>query len=475
MRFFLSFPNIRTKLKQLTFTHKAILFTFIFTVFSNFYHGSFNAVKPISSDVVSYYSYLPALIIQNDLRFAFFNNNGFPYGERNQYWPQVTEDNKLVIKTTCGLSFFYLPGFFIGHIMAHILEYPLNGFSRPYQLGIHFNLIIYFLLSLILIKKIFSRYFNDVTVAILLMIVCLGTNFFSYNIRETGMAHNYLFFLVLVFVYQTLKWYEKVTFKNSFLIGFTLGIIILIRPTNGIVGLFFLLINVVSIKAFTGRITFLLSNFKFLLLMVMACLLAISPQLLYWKYVTDHWVYYSYGNERFFWHNPNIVATLFGFRKGLFLYTPLLIFALPGFLTLYFKHKALVAPIVIIFLLQIYIVSSWWCWWFGGSFGARAFIEYYPLLLFPLGALIERILSLKPGVKLVMGSLALFLIILNIVQTKQYLKNYIHYDSMTRDSYSLIFLNLNPSKETNEKYYQLLKTPDYNAAKAGNELHKPFN
>jgi hypothetical protein len=40
--------------------------------------------------------------------------------------------------------------------------------------------------------------------------------------------------------------------------------------------------------------------------------------------------------------------------------------------------------ILVIWALVWYTYASWWCWWLGGSFGHRGFIEYYALLAFPL-------------------------------------------------------------------------------------------
>ena len=32
--------------------------------------------------------------------------------------------------------------------------------------------------------------------------------------------------------------------------------------------------------------------------------------------------------------------------------------------------------ILIVFALNWYVNSSWWCWWFGNSFGGRAFLDF---------------------------------------------------------------------------------------------------
>ena len=65
------------------------------------------------------------------------------------------------------------------------------------------------------------------------------------------------------------------------------------------------------------------------------------PQMIYWKEMTGRWLYFSYGSdERFFFGDPAIIKGLFSYRKGLFIYTPLLLFAFAGVISLWLKTFA---------------------------------------------------------------------------------------------------------------------------------------
>ncbi|HEU4719696.1 MAG TPA: hypothetical protein VFU15_17750, partial [Bacteroidia bacterium] len=43
----------------------------------------------------------------------------------------------------------------------------------------------------------------------------------------------------------------------------------------------------------------------------------------------------------------------------------------------------------------LYLCASWWAYRFDCAFGYRSFVEYYPLFIIPVAALIEKLL--KPG------------------------------------------------------------------------------
>ena len=75
----------------------------------------------------------------------------------------------------------------------------------------------------------------------------------------------------------------------------------------------------------------------------------------------------------------------------MFFYAPILLTIFPGLFYLKKRTPEFFIPILIYFPLSIYINSSWSCWWFGGSFGARAFVESLPIFAISLGAFYEGI------------------------------------------------------------------------------------
>ena len=103
-------------------------------------------------------------------------------------------------------------------------------------------------------------------------------------------------------------------------------------------------------------------------------------------------------------------------------------------------------PITIYLGINIYVVSSWISWWYGGSFGMRALIEASVPLSVPMALVFQKISE-----KLVWSHITVvvfsFLIGLNIFQTYQYDNGIIHYQSMTRKAYWAVFGAIHPAHQ----------------------------
>lgn len=102
-------------------------------------------------DVVGYYSYLPAAIIQHDLRFDFI----IKYPE--DYFGHIirlrTPDGGVYQKMTMGLAFLYLPFFLIGHAEALLTGVKPTGFTEPYMFWLVFSAMFYGLAGLLLLRR----------------------------------------------------------------------------------------------------------------------------------------------------------------------------------------------------------------------------------------------------------------------------------------------------------------------------------
>ncbi len=414
--------------------------------------------KIIAWDVISYYAYLPAAFIYNDLALDFIDDD--PEYFSDKIWPELTEDGSRVIKTTMGLSYMYLPAFFAGHVAASISDHDANGYSAPYRYSLQLGGILIMLISFFIIRKILLRYFNDITTAVTILLLAFATNIYYYGTIESSYPHIYSFFLISLFLALTIRYYERQGHVNIILIGLLLGLITLVRPTNIIIVLVFLLWEIDSYKKFSARIKLLTGNLLHPGLFITCFFIPWIPQMIYWNEITGSLFYFSYTGERFFFGNPHIIDGLFSFRKGLILYTPIVILMWFG---IYFMNKKLktTRPAIILFtIINSYIIFSWWCWWYGGCYGQRPFIDSFALYALPLAALIDRFFNLKTVGKLISGIILFMLLVHGIYQTTQYYFGAIHWDSMTRESYFDSFGRLKPSVN----FYNLLKEPDYEKA-----------
>jgi len=415
----------------------------------------------IAHDVVLYYQYLPATIIYNDIQMRFLDED--PGNKSIKMWGELLPSGNRVGKMTVGMSIMYSPFFFAAHWLAQPLGYEANGYTPPYRLALILSSLVFAIAGLYLLSLLLRKYFDPVITSITLILLALGTNLYFYTTLEPTMTHAYSFFLYAAFIFLLDKWLLKTSWKNSIILGIISGLIVIIRPVNGIILLLFLLWNVGSWRMFTDRIRFLIKNIHLLVLVIILFLITIFPQLLYWKTVTGHWLFYGYGEEGFFFLQPKYFDGLFSYRKGWLVYTPIMVFSLLGFIVLYYRNRKLFFPIVIFTLINTYIIFSWWCWWYGGSFGQRSMIESYVLLAFPLAYLVNWIRDTSRPVFFVFLIIGGLFTAYNIFQSRQYYFGSIHWDSMSKKAYWETFMKWKPTEE----FFDYLDHPDYGAAMEG--------
>lgn len=445
---------------------------------TNFSHHSWvNPESVIDWDVKSYYAYLPAFFIHNDLSLNFIETNPEEYGK--WYWPATTPTGGKCIVTSMGLSVLYAPFFLIGHLAAHLGGFNTEGYSEPYAFALHFSALFYLIIGLFFLRKLLLNYFNQLTTFITLLLVFFGTNLFYYTAYSATMSHSYGFALIAVFIYLVNKWHEKQSIRYTILIGLLAGLIALIRPTNILVLLILFFWNVSSFRDLGLRVKFFLRNYRLVILMAVLFFLVWFPQFLYWKSVAGRFLYFSYEglDSNFYWGNPQIRNTLVSFRKGWWIYTPIMFVASLSIALMYTRFKALFLTVLVFLIANIYVQSSWWCWWFGGSFGHRAFIDSYALMAFPLAVLIAFLLN--KGIKglpflAILGLLAAY----NLFQIKQMRHQTLHYYWMSKKGYFQQFLKV----RTTKGYWETIPLPDFDKARRGVyvasnliERYKPWN
>ena len=228
--------------------------------------------RVIAWDVVSYYSYLPAAFIEHDLTLSFTEGE-----HTGTYWPETLTDGRKVIKTSMGLSFMYCPFFLVAHVAALLFDYPADGFSVPYAFALMLAGLVYCILGMLLLRRLLLRHFPEWVTALTLLIIGLCTNLYWYSVYEAPMSHAFSFCLFALFALLTEKWCERPTIWRSVAIGLTLGLISLVRPSNALVVVYFLLCGTHTVR--TLRVAPVIGHY---------CLVAVAaafvwvPQMAYW-------------------------------------------------------------------------------------------------------------------------------------------------------------------------------------------------
>lgn len=416
---------------------------------------SSNIESVLTWDIFGYYLYLPAKFIYNDLAIS---DQSWLKGLMHTYEPSSTlyqlvtiENGNAVIKYSSGVAILYAPFFFIAHILAPALGYPADGLSAPYQLAILIGSLIWAIVGIIVFSKILRQYFDLFTSSILLLLIIFRTNYFQLTAYDgTLHAHNFLFAFYSFIIYFTIKWHNAPSYKYAILLGIAIGFTILIRPSEATSILIPLLWNLHNKESFKAKFNLVKKHIAQVGLMIIFCVLTYLPQLFYWKSVTGNYFFYSYVNsgEGFDFMTPYTLKFLFGFRKGWFIYTPLMIFSVLGFYSLFKRKRSLFYTILIFCIVNIYIVSSWTCWWYaGGSFSSRSLMPVYSLLAIPLGYFIEDIRLARKSTRYMVSGLLALLVILNLFQTWQWANKILSKERMTQKYYLATFGSIKLKEE----------------------------
>ncbi|OFY96007.1 MAG: hypothetical protein A3K10_08385 [Bacteroidetes bacterium RIFCSPLOWO2_12_FULL_31_6] len=398
-------------------------------------------------DVFGYYLYLPSHFIYSDLGLI---NQDWLNHIINTYEPSTTlyqavkiENGNWVIKYTMGLSILYAPFFFFAHLIAEPLGYPADGFSLPYQYSITIGGLIYAIIGLIYFAKVLLQFFDQYVTSVVLIIIFFGTNYFHLTIYDgTILSHNFLFTIYAILTYYTIKWYSSHKIKYALIIGFSVGLITLIRPTEGICVLIPLLWHKGNENYFKSKLLLIKSYFPHLIIIIICVFITLLPQLLYWEKITGEYLFYSYTNpgEGLDFLFPHTFNFLFSFRKGWFIYTPIMVFAFIGLYYLYKKYRPIFYTICTFIVIDIYLSSSWSTWWYaGGSFSSRSLVPAYVLLAIPIGVFVEKIRLSPISSRVFIYAIFLLLILINLFQSWQFENNILSKERMTMDYYFSIF------------------------------------
>jgi hypothetical protein len=400
-----------------------ILVSFIAIVYLRFY---FPVENIISWDVFGYYLYLPATFIYHDLGLKdlswvhqlidqYHNTSTF-------YQAFLGPEGNVVIKYSCGMALFYSPFFFIAHFLAPSLGFAADGLSLPYQYAMVIGGLLYSLAGMFLLRRVLLKFFGDALTAFILLLIILGTNYLEMAYAGGLLTHNILFALYPLVLLYTIKWYSLPKPKTAFVLGLVIGLITLVRPTDGIIVLIPLLWGLISKNSLKERFQLLKKEYISVMGVVAGIILVVLPQLVYWKIMTGDFIYYSYINpgEGFDFLNPHTWNFLFSFRKGWLIYTPVMFFALAGFFIIWKKRRDIFWALFTFTLLYIFIVSSWSCWWYACSFSARPMVQAYPVLAITMGFMFQKIRVLKISRSMVFYFIAMVLLTLNIFQHWQY-------------------------------------------------------
>lgn len=380
----------------------------------------------ISGDGVYYYVNIKSILLDEDLNFKndyeYFYNKTSPF-TGNRKMPSIPNPdpitNMLPNKYPIGNVILLAPFFFIGHITTLALNqtaliFPPDGFNSLYQLSVGLGSLSMAFLGILLVYYLGKNIYGHSIALIGSVVIWLATPLIYYMTMEPLMSHSLSMFSVTLFVFI---WYFIKDNRNLLQwagLGIVGGMVSITRYQDGLF-LLIPLIDAAYLIIIEKRIS--LSSIKYHVIKFcvfsLSFLAVFSIQLYVNKVLYGSPLKTGYIGEGFlFWDSPKLLYTLFSPQSGLLLWSPVLILSFLGLGMLAKSHCRFAFVLIISFLFQWYLVSSWSSVSQGDSFGNRMLIN--STVIFAVG-LMELIKNLKPNIQNMHYYLFSFLIIANAV------------------------------------------------------------
>ena len=454
-----------------------VLLLAVFYIFSSFgfapwRRGGETRSGVLNWDVYGYSFYLSGLLHGDLLRVRYLDGIDSTYKPCDDVMKygrfEVEGTDKYVFKYTLGNAYFYAP-FYLG---AHwfnkaFLGYRADGYSLPYSAGLSIGWVFWAVWGVYLLGLFLLRYFGQVAVITTLFCIAVGTNYYAYTVQIVGMNHIPLFFVSALCLLAADNWAKQGKWQDVALLAMGLGLAVVLRPTELVMVLLLPAVLLLVKQQKQEILPFLWARRGQIALAVGVGLAMVLPQMLYWWAATGKFVHYSYQGEYFDFAQPHLRKGLFSYRKGLYVYAPLMLLGAIGLPFLLYRAKAIGAVICLYLLANIYIILSWSAWAYGGSFGARSMIQSFAFWAIPMAAFFDNLwafVSARKGwVKIALVAKSAIIVValagLNIFQSFQYHRSVLHWENMSYDSYWYTFLKINYTEAELQHLWWLYSRP----------------
>lgn len=370
----------------------------------------------IIGDGIYYYVYVRSAVIDHDLDFTNdytlyqrFNNED-PGKKREMLELHKTPFGKPANYFSVGPALLWLPVFLPTHAFALALGLPHDGFSYLYEAPLLFQSILYGFIGILLTYRVAASLFSRLAAFISVLGMWLATNVVYYMGVSPSASHVLSLFVVALFLFLWWRTRGKRTRRDWFILGLSAGLMALVRWQDILVTLLplFELIGdwIKEMKKYgvgqdghPARSDALIrAPFSATLLILPAGLifalglvLAFSPQMLAWQILYGSPLTAPQGPTFFYPTRPEIWNVLFGLKRGLFTWTPLVFLGAVGFIPLYRRDRLLGGAAIVILLAEAYVNSIVYDWWGGEAFGARRFVSLIPFFVLGLAALVDSV------------------------------------------------------------------------------------
>lgn len=272
-------------------------------------------------------------------------------------------------KYPAGWAVATLPFFLVAHGIALATSGPADGWQPIYFVAVWLGQLFYVLAGLFAARRVLARYVNADAATVGVLAGWLLSPLLYYQTARLSMPHSLVFALVALLYDRVLVAAEKPAARAPWIAaGAAAGLLLITRPIAAPYLLFPLIVLVRLLANAATRA----STWRQLPWAVVPALGFLALQLLAQRQLHGTWRVDTYDSEPFHFAHPQLLAALFSPQHGWFYWHPFLLLGALAF-GIAAVRRRLPWEWLAALVLVTYLNASWWCWWWGSSFGNRSF------------------------------------------------------------------------------------------------------
>jgi hypothetical protein len=400
---------------------------------------------PLRSDGEGYYATLASWAIHGDPSFEKLADAQYG-GEMPGYTfvERVPATGRYMSTYNIGVSIMMAPLFLVGHWLTWLFQspegafdwwkfnHPADGYSFFYQHALGLGGLFYYFIGFVLLRRELERHVGAQTAVVAMTLLLFGTSWFHYASVETTLSHPYTFLLLSTLLPVSRRWHEEPGHRGlSVVLGLLVGLLVLVRSVNILLLPLFVLYDAQPFSRPAAWVARYARRWRDVLVAGGVAALCLVPQFFVWHYATGHFLVNAY-REHFVFKGPQLLEFFFSIRKGLLTWYPLAALSLAGFYFLPRRVPGRVAGMAVTLSLYVLVMSSYYVWWGGGGFGNRYLVDLWPVLAFPLAALLAEVKGV--GVRICIYTVAVVCVLWALFLMKLYWTHEIGIEGLDRQA-----------------------------------------
>ena len=305
------------------------------------------------------------------------------------------------------------------------------------------------LITLLGLWFVLRKYFTASTTIATLLLLALGTNFFLMSVYSGAVQASILLALMTLVIWMTQRWYEKPGWAEAIVSGLAMGCLIFIKPAGFASIILFLFWGAYNKETFSRKWVLHKDNMAQTILIISLFFAGLVVRLIFPQAFEGSWFSdYIVHKRAVYLLGPWLWLVLFSIRNGWLIYTPVVLFALPGFNILANRNKPIFFAVFLYCLFFLFLLASSPKVAAPDNFSQAKMTEIFAVLIIPLGYFISWVAEGRMLRRISFFLILLALAGLNLFQIWQYRNRILNPWFTSPAYYRAVFLKTHVGPET---------------------------